>query len=66
MGQWNKPIANSKNIEDNKIPQSHRLYFQKILLNKYQNIFNYPISTANYKGNTKLKSKYNTLKNSRK
>ena len=57
---------NSKNIEENKKILSQRAYFQKLFLNKYQYDLNYPKVAANYKGNKKLTSKYNTLKNSRK
>ena len=56
---------NSKNIDDKKKPLSQRAYFQKLFLNKYHYDLNYPY-IENYKGNKKLTSKYNTLKNSRK
>jgi hypothetical protein len=68
IGQSKKQMTNinSKNIEERKKPLSQRAYFQKLFLNKYQYDLNYPNIGANYKGNKKLTSKYNTLKNSRK
>ena len=68
IGQSKKQISNlnSKNIDEKKNPQSQRPYFQKFIFNKYHYYLNYPSITANYKGNKKLTSKYNTLKNSRK
>ena len=68
IGQSNKQMTNinSKNIEERKKPLSQRAYFQKLFLNKNQFDLNYPNIAANYKGNKKLTSKYNTLKNSRK
>jgi len=66
MGQWKKQIT-TKNIDQKKKPLSQRAYFRKLFLKKYQNELNYPTNIgANYKGNKKLSSKYNTLKNSRK
>lgn len=68
MGQWKKQMT-TKNIDQKKKPLSQRAYFRKLFLKKYQNELNYPNITnigANYKGNKKLSSKYNTLKNSRK
>ena len=66
MGQSKKQISNinSKKAEEKKKPLSQRAYFQKLFLNRYQNDLN--TNLANYKGNKKLTSKYNTLKNSRK
>ena len=67
MGQSKKQISNinSKYIDNKKKPLSHRAYFQKLFLNKYHYDLNYP-NIENYKGNKKLTSKYNTLKNTRK
>jgi hypothetical protein len=68
MGNSRKNMTNynSKIIEEKKNPLSQRAYYQKILLNKYHYDLNYPNMFANFKGNKKLTSKYNTLKNSRK
>ena len=67
MGKSKKQISNinSKNIEERKNPLSQRAYFQKLFLNKNYYDLNYP-NIGNFKGNKKLTSKYNTLKNSRK
>ena len=68
MGQSKKQISNfnPKNIDEKKNTLSQSVYFQKLFLNKYHYDLNYPSIAANYKGNKKLTSKYNTLKNSRK
>jgi hypothetical protein len=66
MGNSRKNMTNynSKIIEEKRNPLSQRAYYQKILLNKYHYDLNYPNMFANFKGNKKLTSKYNTLKNS--
>lgn len=68
MGQSRKYMTNfnSKIIEEKKNPLSQRGYYQKIFLNKCHYDLNYSNIIVNYKGNKKLTSKYNTLKNSRK
>lgn len=68
MGNSKKQISNInyKNIDNYQIPLSQRAYYKKLFLNKYQYDLNYPNIDANFKGNTKLTSKFNTLKNSRK
>ena len=68
IGQSKKQSANfnPKNKDEKKNQLSQKAYFQKLFLNKYHYDLNYPSIAANYKGNKKLTSKYNTLKNSRK
>lgn len=68
MGKSRKYMTNynSKIIEEKKNPLSQRAYYKKRFLNKYNYDLNYSNIYANFKGNKKLTSKYNTLKNSRK
>lgn len=68
MGKSMKYMTNynSKNFEEKYNPLSQRAYYQKTFLNKYHYDINYSNIISNFKINKKKKSKYNTLKNSRK
>ena len=68
MGNSKKYVTNysSKVNEEKNNPLSQRAYYKKRFLNKFHYDLNYSNIVVNFKGNKKLTSKYNTLKNSRK
>ena len=67
MGQSkNQVTSNNSKVLEKKDPLSQRAYYQKLNIKKYHYDLNYKNFPGNYKGNKKLTSKFNTLKNSRK